>query len=75
MPAFDLQKCLEIISKYKINRAALVPPIITALAKHPLVDKYDLTSMECILSGAAPLGGEVQIACGKRLNCLVKQVA
>eukprot|EP00599_Poterioochromonas_sp_BG-1_P015547 CAMPEP_0173156438 /NCGR_PEP_ID=MMETSP1105-20130129/14815_1 /TAXON_ID=2985 /ORGANISM="Ochromonas sp., Strain BG-1" /LENGTH=337 /DNA_ID=CAMNT_0014073283 /DNA_START=1 /DNA_END=1010 /DNA_ORIENTATION=- len=45
LSAFDLQLCLELIQKHKIERCYLVPPIILALAKHPLVSKYDLSSV------------------------------
>jgi len=30
------------------------------LAKHPLVDKYDLSSLNVIFSGAAPLSKEIE---------------
>lgn len=73
LPAFDLVKFLELIPQHKVTRAYVVPPIILALAKHPLVDKYDLSSLKVILSGAAPLGSDVQEACSTRLNCIVKQ--
>ena len=43
-----------------MRRLYLVPPIILALAKHPLVDQFDLSSLEFILSGAAPLGAELE---------------
>ena len=73
MPSFDLVKFLELIEKHKVERAFIVPPIILALAKHPIVDKYDLRSLKCILSGAAPLGGVVQSLCESRLNVMIKQ--
>jgi acyl-CoA synthetase (AMP-forming)/AMP-acid ligase II len=73
MPSFDLAKFLEIIQTYKITRGFVVPPIVLALAKHPIVDQYDLSSLECLMSGAAPLGIDVQVAASKRLNCIVKQ--
>lgn len=57
MPAFDLVKFLELIQEHKCTRLYCVPPIILGLAKHPIVDKYDLSSVESILSGAAPLVG------------------
>ncbi len=44
-----------------------------ALAKHPIVDNYDLSSVEMILSGAAPLGSDLQSAVEKRLDCRVTQ--
>lgn len=73
LPAFDLEKFLQLVQDHKVTRAYVVPPIILALAKHPLVEKYDLSSINAILSGAAPLGGDVQEGCAARLNCVVKQ--
>ena len=48
-----------------------MPPIVTFLAKHPLVDNYDLTSVDTIISGAAPLGAELTNAVWKRLPKVV----
>jgi acyl-CoA synthetase (AMP-forming)/AMP-acid ligase II len=73
MPRFDLKEFLGIIQEHKITRAFLVPPIILALAKHPMVEEFDLSSLRNILSGAAPLGADLQQACGERLGTLVTQ--
>ena len=73
MPQFDMQKYLEIAQNHKVTRSYIVPPIILGLAKHPIVSNYDLSSLECLMSGAAPLGSDVQLMAAKRLNCLVKQ--
>ncbi|HEY8286687.1 MAG TPA: 4-coumarate--CoA ligase family protein [Chloroflexota bacterium] len=73
MPRFDLPTFLQVIQDHKVNYANLVPPIILALAKHPLVDQYDLSSLQAVFSGAAPLGDEVAAACAARLGCVVKQ--
>jgi len=73
MPAFDLVKFLEIIQEHKITRTHIVPPICLAMAKHPIIDNYDLSSLEVVMSGAAPLGGDVQKAMQDRLGTLVKQ--
>ncbi|KAI9372591.1 hypothetical protein BJX61DRAFT_433181 [Aspergillus egyptiacus] len=61
MPKFDLIKMLEYTEKFRITDYILVPPVVVALAKHPAVrsGKYDLSSVEAIGSGAAPLGREV----------------
>jgi len=32
-----------------------------ALAKHPVVDSFDLGSLRGLVSGAAPLGGDVAL--------------
>lgn len=73
MPRFDLEQFLSIIQDRKVTRAYVVPPIALALAKHPLVDQYDLSSLELVFSGAAPLGAELEEACTARLGCRVSQ--
>lgn len=73
MPRFDLEQFLQIMQDYKITRAALVPPIILALAKHPMVDRFDLSSLRQIFSGAAPLSAELQEAVGERLGVFAVQ--
>lgn len=73
LPSFDLQLFLECIQKYRVTRAFTVPPIVLALAKHPIVAKYDLSSLQTVNCGAAPLGSDIQQQCSKRLNCIVKQ--
>ncbi|PWY94834.1 4-coumarate-CoA ligase [Aspergillus sclerotioniger CBS 115572] len=61
MPKFDFLKVLEYTGKYRISDLIVVPPVAVALAKHPAVrsGKYDLSSVEGVFSGAAPLGREV----------------
>jgi acyl-CoA synthetase (AMP-forming)/AMP-acid ligase II len=73
LPRFELELFLKTMQDYKITRANLVPPIILMLAKHPLVDQYDLSHLKIIMSGAAPLGEEVARACAERLGCIVLQ--
>ncbi|MEQ6203612.1 AMP-binding protein [Sulfitobacter sp. HNIBRBA2951] len=73
MPRFDLELFLQISQDHKARRMWIVPPVALALAKHPIVDNYDLSSVEQIFSGAAPLGAEVSDAVAKRLNCISLQ--
>ncbi|HZO32732.1 MAG TPA: 4-coumarate--CoA ligase family protein [Chloroflexota bacterium] len=73
LPRFDLEQFLQTMECYRVTRALVVPPIVLALAKHPLVDKFDLSSVRGVLSGAAPLGLDVAEACATRLGCIVKQ--
>ena len=73
MPRFDLEEFLGLVQKHKLTHLYLVPPIVLALAKHPAVAKYDLSSVELVNSGAAPLDEGLQRACGERLHCLVTQ--
>jgi thioester reductase-like protein len=74
MPRFDLETFLSLIEKYKITRTHVVPPILLALAKQPLVDKYNLSSLRVLTSAAAPLSHQLIEECEQRLpNCVVKQ--
>lgn len=73
LPKFDFERFLTLIQEHKVERAYVAPPIVLALAKHPLVDKYDLSSLKALMSGAAPLGTEIEHACAARLNVTVKQ--
>jgi acyl-CoA synthetase (AMP-forming)/AMP-acid ligase II len=73
LPQFDLEHYLALTERYRAVVAYVVPPIALALAKHPLVERFDLSSIRSITSGAAPLGDELERACAERLRCLVKQ--
>jgi acyl-CoA synthetase (AMP-forming)/AMP-acid ligase II len=73
MPRFDLDQFLDLIQEHRINRAYVVPPIALALAKHPAVDDRDLSSVQTIMSGAAPLGAELANRVATRIDCRVVQ--
>ena len=66
MPRFDLELFLNILEDHKVTRAYVVPPIVLALAKHPMVDEYDLSALKVIFSGAAPLGADVSEEAARR---------
>jgi acyl-CoA synthetase (AMP-forming)/AMP-acid ligase II len=73
MPKFDLEEFLRLLQDQRITRAYVAPPIVLALAKHPLVDKYDLSELKSIFSGAAPLDASMERACTERLGSEVMQ--
>ena len=73
MPRFDLEQALTIIQERKVTWFFAVPPIVLALAKHPLVDEYDTSTVKVIFSGAAPLSGELGDEAAQRLGCEVIQ--
>lgn len=73
MPRFDIDKACQLIQDYKITYAYVPPPVVLALGKHPAVDKYDLTSIKVLNSGAAPLTHELTEAVWNRLKIPVKQ--
>ena len=73
MPRFELPGFLGAIQDHRVTRLYVVPPIVLALARHPVVGDYDLSSVRIVLCGAAPLSPELEAACAKRLGCRVLQ--
>ncbi|WP_329544385.1 AMP-binding protein [Streptomyces sp. NBC_01356] len=73
MARFDLTVFLEAVQRHRVTYLYIAPPIAVALAKHPLVDSYDLTSLRAIVSGAAPLDEELGAAVSRRLSVPVVQ--
>lgn len=59
MPAFALEDCLGAIQRFKIKWMAAAPPILVLFAKSPVVKKYDISSLEGVICGAAPLSDEL----------------
>ncbi|MCU0898948.1 MAG: AMP-binding protein [Cypionkella sp.] len=68
MPRFDLAAFLGHVQAHRVRMVMAVPPVIVAMAKHPMVDQYDISSLEILVSAAAPLGAELSDACAARLG-------
>ncbi len=73
MPRFDLVGFLQAVQEHKVTIAYLVPPIVLALAKQPIVADYDLSSLRIVMSGAAPLGAELAEEAEQRIGAKVFQ--
>jgi 4-coumarate--CoA ligase len=70
---FDLETFCQLVQEHQPKRAHLVPPIILGLSKHPVVDNYNLESLQQIVSAAAPLSSHIELAAKDRLSCEIKQ--
>ncbi|XP_033339264.2 luciferin 4-monooxygenase [Megalopta genalis] len=68
LPRFEENMFLRTIEKYRIEYITLVPPLMVFLAKHPIVDKYNLSSVKDIWCGAAHLSENIAKIVAKRLN-------
>ncbi|MFD7277755.1 4-coumarate--CoA ligase family protein [Streptomyces sp. NPDC059862] len=68
LPRFDLEQFLAAIQNHRITGLYVAPPIVLALAKHPAVAQYDLSSLKYVISAAAPLDANLAAACSRRLN-------
>jgi acyl-CoA synthetase (AMP-forming)/AMP-acid ligase II len=73
MPRFELEPFLQTLQDYNVTLAHLVPPIVLALAKHPVVDNYKLPRLKTIFCGAAPLDENLTRACIERIGCDLRQ--
>nr|WP_197978632.1 MULTISPECIES: AMP-binding protein [unclassified Microbacterium] len=68
MPRFDLTEFLRSVQDQRCTFLFIAPPIAVALAKHPLVNEFDLSSVHSVFSGAAPLDGETAETAGRRIG-------
>ncbi|ONK54832.1 uncharacterized protein A4U43_UnF10860 [Asparagus officinalis] len=60
MRKFEIVKLMELVERYKVTIAPFVPPIVVEMAKSPAVERYDLSTVRMIMSGAAPMGKELE---------------
>ncbi|RPD61672.1 amp dependent CoA ligase [Lentinus tigrinus ALCF2SS1-7] len=58
-PRFQFERMLQSIQQYRVTHLYLVPPQAVLLCKSPVVQKYDLSSVECLMCGAAPVSAEL----------------
>lgn len=59
MQRFDFEAMLRAVEKFRVMYIPVSPPLVVAMAKSELVAKYDLSSLQVLGCGGAPLGKEV----------------
>ncbi|MGE5636998.1 MAG: AMP-binding protein [Nocardioidaceae bacterium] len=70
---FELERFLAIIEEHRVTRAHVAPPVVLALAKAPAVERFDLSSLKLVVSGAAPLDDELALRAEERIGCPIRQ--
>jgi acyl-CoA synthetase (AMP-forming)/AMP-acid ligase II len=75
LPKFEEGLFLSCIENYRTSIIFMVPPLMVFLAKSPMVDNYDISSLKEIIVGAAPLKASTELAVKKRIgnNLCVRQ--
>ena len=73
MGRFDMQEMLALVQEHHVTALYTVPPVCLGLTLTPLLEEYDVSSLRFLLTGAAPLSGELQIRLAERLRCAVIQ--
>jgi acyl-CoA synthetase (AMP-forming)/AMP-acid ligase II len=72
VPRYDLDHFLQVLEKYKVTVAPLVPPLVLTLSRAPQVDQYDLSALRLIHCGAAMLSDKIAQDCSERLGCEIR---
>jgi 4-coumarate--CoA ligase len=73
MARFDIERWCAHVQNFRITFSYVVPPVVLHLSKHPVVDKYDLSTLRMLNSGAAPITRELLEATYARIKTGVKQ--
>ncbi|KAL9017273.1 MAG: hypothetical protein Q9185_005394 [Variospora sp. 1 TL-2023] len=64
---------LQTVETHKITSLHIAPPVMVLLGKRPETSRYDLSSLEDISCGAAPLSHQLQLDVARKLNVPVTQ--
>ncbi|CAH2053141.1 unnamed protein product [Thlaspi arvense] len=62
VPKFELNLVMELIQRYKVTVVPVAPPVVLAFVKSPETERYDLSSVRMMISGAATLKKELEDA-------------
>ena len=71
LPTFDLEEFLRALQDYSATVVPATPPLVAALARHPLIDRLDLSALRLVIASAAPCATELQEAVEARVGCVV----
>lgn len=72
---YDMSSLLRLIQIHKATIAPFVPPIVLDFAKNPDIHNYNLSSIRIVMSGAAPMGKDLEDTVKARLpNAILGQV-
>ena len=70
---FDMEVMLRAMAEHRVTHALVSPPLLTALARHPLVDAFDVSALRTLGSGGAPADAALERTASERLGCIVGQ--
>jgi PAS domain S-box-containing protein len=73
LPRVSLASLVDVLDRYQVTTAFLVPAIIRTLVTHEAVERHDLSSLRHIVSFTAPLPEALGRACAERIGCAVRQ--
>lgn len=68
---FCVEKALETIQDFQVERCSLVPTMMVGMIHHPEREKYDVSSLKLVTGGSAPLSEEVRRKFAELFDCRV----
>lgn len=71
---FEPERFMQVIQEHKCNTMPAVPTMLALILNHPKFDQYDLSSMEEVVCGAAPLPVELAKSFANKLGCRVREI-
>ena len=74
MDWFEPEKYMQLIEQHRCTNMTVVPVMLIFMLNHPKVDQYDLSSLEEVVSGAAPLPVEIATAFKNKWNCRIREI-
>jgi long-chain acyl-CoA synthetase len=69
MREVDPAKTIELIARYRVTHTFFVPSVIQIMLREPAIETADLSSLELLMYGAAPIGDVLLQQALKKLNC------
>src|SRR5215218_1261691 len=67
VPRFDPARLLELVERHRVTVLIGAPPMLRVLTGHPAAAAADLSALELVVGGGAPLGAATQRALAARL--------
>jgi long-chain acyl-CoA synthetase len=74
MAWFEPEEFMRLIQEHRCNTMAAVPTMLIFILNHPSIDKYDLSSLEDVICGAAPLPVEIARTFQEKFGCRVREI-
>lgn len=71
MERFDLKKMLKAVEDFKVTQVLAAPPVVVAMVKGSVTHGYDLSSLEAVGSGGAPLGKDLMQAFAEKFPNII----
>jgi long-chain acyl-CoA synthetase len=74
MSWFEPEEFMKLIQEHRCNTMPAVPTMLILILNHPNVDKYDLSSLEDVICGGAPLAVEVARTFQEKYGCRMREL-